>query len=50
MFEIVDQENVKVYLHMYYGDVQQNPLAQHPVSQIIFPSLAGSRLRFFIAV
>ena len=26
MFEIVHDESVKVYLHMYNGDVQQNPL------------------------
>ena len=26
MFEIVHDESVKVYLHMYNGNVQQNPL------------------------
>ena len=26
MFEIVHKESVKVYLHMYNGNVQQNPL------------------------
>ena len=26
VFEIVHDESVKVYLHMYNGDVQQNPL------------------------
>ena len=26
VFEIVDQESVKVYLHMYNGNIQQNPL------------------------
>ena len=120
--EIVRQQSVKVYLHIYNGNVQQNPLcaascvtkdlpislrfpptifyrdansvllqahlctavgsmrrtlcsklfirralrsiytcttgvfsrrtlcAQHPLAQRIFPSLPGSRLRFFIAV
>ena len=26
MFEVVHDESVKVYPHMYNGDVQQNPL------------------------
>ena len=26
VFEIVQDESVKVYLHMYNGNVQQNPL------------------------
>ena len=27
VFEIVHDESVKVYLHMYNGNVQQNPLS-----------------------
>ena len=30
MFEIVRDESVKVYLHMYNGNVQQNPLCVDP--------------------
>ena len=30
VFEIVQDENVKVYLHMYNGNVQQNPLRVKP--------------------
>ena len=26
VFEIVDDKSVKIYLHMYNGNVQQNPL------------------------
>ena len=44
--KIIHQQSVKVYLHTYRGNVQQK---QHPVSLRIFPSLPGSRLRFFIA-
>ena len=50
-FVNVHKESVKVYPHMYNGNVQQDPLCaeQHPVSQRIFPSLPGCRLRCFIA-
>ena len=30
MFEVVHDENVKVYLRMYNGNVQQNPLCVEP--------------------
>ena len=49
--ESVRQQSVKVYLHICATGKFSNTLkAQHPLSRRIFPSLPGSRLRFFIAV
>ena len=51
VFEIVHDESVKVYLHMYNGNVQQNPLCVESSCVLrCFPSFPGSRLRFFIAM
>ena len=51
VFEIVHDESVKVYLHMYNGNVQQNPLCvEFSCVLRCFPSFPGSRLRFFIAM
>ena len=38
----------EIYLHMYNGNVQQNPSCA--LSQLILTPLPGSRLRFFIAM
>ena len=48
VFEVVHGESVIVYLHMYSGNVQQNPLCVE--SSRCFPSFPGSRPRFFIAI
>ena len=37
MFEIVREESVKVYLHMYNGNVQQNPLCAESFVTKEFP-------------
>ena len=37
MFEIVHDESVKAYLHMYNGNVQQNPLCVEPCVTEEFP-------------
>ena len=53
VFEIVHDESVKVYLHMYNGNVQRNPLCVESSSSCVprcFPSFPGSRQRFFIAM
>ena len=51
VFEIVDDESVKVYLHMYNKNVQQNPLCVESSCVLrCFPYFPGSRLRFFIAM
>ena len=47
VFEIVHDKSVKVYLHMYNGNVQQNPLCVESSCVLrCFPSFPGSRLRF----
>ena len=48
--EIVDQQSVNFYLHMYNGNIQHSPLCAEFFVSRIFPSLPGSRLRFFIAI
>ena len=52
VFEIVHDESVQVYLHMYSGNVQQNPLCVESSCCVLrcFPSFPGCRLRFFIAM
>ena len=47
VFEIVHDESVKAYLHMYNGNVQQNPLCVE-ICVRNFPSLLGSRQWFLI--
>ena len=52
VFEIAREENVKVYLHMHNGNVQQNPpCVESCVTKVIsrkFPSLPSSRQRCLI--
>ena len=49
-FEIVREESIKVYLHMYNGNVQQNPLCVESCVTKEFPSLPGSRQRCLISI
>ena len=49
VFKIVHDKSVKVYLHMYKGNVQQNPLCvKSCVTQEFYTSRSGSRQRFLI--
>ena len=51
VFEIVHGESVIVYLYMYSGNVQQNPLCvESSCVTKVFSTFPGSRLRFFIAM
>ena len=50
VFEIVRDESVKVYLHMYDGNVQQNPLCVESCATKEFPSLLNFRQRFLISM
>ena len=49
MFEIVREERVKVYLHMYNGNVQQNPQCVKPCVTMEFsisPRLSPTNFDF----
>ena len=48
VFEIVREESVKVYLHMYSGNVQQNPLCVESCFTKEYSIFPGSRQRCLI--
>ena len=48
VFEIVREESVKVYLHMYSGNVQQNPLCVESCFTKEYSISPGSRQRCLI--
>ena len=49
-FEIVREESVKVYLHMYSGNVQQNPLCVESCFTKAFSISSRSRQRCLIPI
>ena len=48
VFKIVREESVKVYLHMYSGNVQQNPLCVESCFAKEYSISPGSRQRCLI--